>query len=395
MSDYIQSLNCKSLPKTRDQKAKLIFENDGVIKFDEYTYLVQSQSNPNKKYQVTCLDDYSCNCKDFQSRLQGKGRYCKHIKAVLLLENKPRPKTLTPIETIVDVPNLQTCPHCNSTNLIKRGMRNTKLGYKQRFGCKDCNKRFVASPIKYIKGSAKSVCLAMDCYFKGLSYRDISDQFKQFWGLDLHPETIRRWVLKFTKVINEYTKTLTPKTSGVWNADETLVLTKRGKSKKNPNTNFDYVWNVMDNETKFLLASISSGRSRKSKDAQRVFEEAWKQNKEKPKQIIVDCYPGYQSGCRKAFRNWGNERKVKFTSIKGKRNQVNNNAIESHHSQQKEFYKVRRGITKTQDYADGFKTFHNFVRKNVKDNKTPAEKCGIKIEGNRWNTLLLNAMANG
>jgi hypothetical protein len=52
--------------------------------------------------------------------------------------------------------------------------------------------------------------------------------------------------------MEKYSKTLTPKTSGVWNADETLVLTKRGKDNKNPNLEFDYVWNVMDNKTKFL-----------------------------------------------------------------------------------------------------------------------------------------------
>ena len=64
-----------------------------------------------------------------------------------------------------------------------------------------------------------------------------------------------------------------------------------------------------------------------------------------PNQIIVDGYKGYQDGCRKTFRNWGNERKVKFTSIKGQRKKINNNAIESHHSHQKEFHKVRRSVT--------------------------------------------------
>jgi len=111
-----------------------------------------------------------------------------------------------------------------------------------------------------------------------------------------------------------------------------------------------------------------------------------------PNQIIVDGYAGYQDGCRKTFRNWGNERKVKFTSIKGQRKVVNNNAIESHHSHQKEFHKVRRGVTKVQDYQDGFKIFHNFVRKNAKQGLTPADKCGIGVEGNRWNTLLLNSI---
>jgi len=76
----------------------------------------------------------------------------------------------------------------------------------------------------------------------------------------------------------------------------------------------------------------------------------------------------------------------------GKRKEVNNNAIESHHTQQKEFHKVRKGVTKTQTYQDGFKVFHNFVRKGVKDKLTPAQRCGIEIVGNKWHNLLLNSI---
>jgi hypothetical protein len=205
--------------------------------------------------------------------------------------------------------------------------------------------------------------------------------------------------LKFSSIIEKYSKTIKPQIKGVWNADETLVLTKRGIDRKNPNNKnkeFDYVWNVIDNKSKFLLASECSGRSRSSKDAQHVFTEALNQNGKVPFQIIVDGYAGYQDGCRKTFRNWGAERKVKFTSIKGHRKEINNNAIESHHTQQKEFHKIRRGVTRVQEYQDGFKVFHNFVRKNVKDKTTPAEKCGLHINNpNKWSGLLLNSLENG
>ena len=236
------------------------------------------------------------------------------------------------------------------------------------------------------------VCLAMDCYYKGLSYRDISDQFKQFYNLKISHVTIRNWVLKFSKVIENHSKTIQPNIKGNWNADETLILTKRGKNKQH--TNFDYVWNVMDNKSKSLLASINSGRSRKSKDAQNVFTEALKQNGKIPFKIITDRYAGYQDGVRKTFRNWGNERKVKHVSIMGKRAIVNNNAIEGHHSHQKEFHKVRRGVTEIQTYQDGFKVFHNFIRKNARQGLTPADKCGVGVNGNRWNTMLINSLNN-
>lgn len=395
MKQTIQYL--KNFSEWRNERARAILEKGEPQALDEFTYLVPSQ-NSDKKYRVTHIDAYSCECEDFKRRCQGKNLYCKHIKAILLFEKLKHAYEVeeTPIkkevELLIEKPLENQCPYCMSDRLIRRGVRLTHAGEKQRFSCKSCKKRFVLSPIPKIKGNAKIVCLAMDCYYKGLSYRDISDQFKQFYNLDLHHETIRRWILNFGSLIEKYSETIQPKIKGIWNADETLILTKRGKDKENPNKEFDYVWNVMDNETKFLLASECSGRSRSSRDAQHVFTEAWKQNGKMPNQIIVDGYKGYEDGCRKTFRNWGNERKVKFTSIKGKRKEVNNNAIESHHSHQKEFHKIRRGVTNVQTYQDGFKVFHNFVRKGVNDKKTPAERCGIEVKGNRWETMLLQSI---
>jgi putative transposase len=41
----------------------------------------------------------------------------------------------------------------------------------------------------------------------------------------------------------------------------------------------------------------------------------------------------------------------------------------------------------------GYEIYHNYMRGHeALDGKTPAEKCGIKIEGkNKWKTLIQNA----
>lgn len=391
----------KQQSENREQRARAILENGEPQVLDEFTYLVPSQFDSNKRYRVSHVDSYSCECEDYQRRCKNSGLYCKHIKAILLFEKLKNAYEVeeTPIkrevELIVETQKIDNCPYCTSDKLIKRGVRLTKLGEKQRYSCLACKKRFVLSAIPKIKGNAKLVCLAMDCFYKGLSYRDIADQFKQFYGLDLHHETIRRWILRSSETMEKYTQKIQPQIKGVWNADETMVLTKRGIDRKNKGKEFDYVWNVMDNKTKFLLASINSGRSRSSKDAENVFREALEQNGKIPFQIICDKNPSYQQGCRKVFRNWGSERKVKFTSIVGYRKEVNNNAIESRHSHQKEFHKVRRGIKEVQTYQNGFKVFHNFVRKSAREGLTPAEKWGIEINKiNKWENLLLNSLEN-
>lgn len=385
-------INAKQQSEAREERAKSILQIGSPETLDEFTYLVPSQFDSTKKYRVTHLDSYSCECEDFKRRCIGTGLYCKHIKAIILFQKVKGAYGVEDvikqeIDMIIDTPESDCCPSCNSKNLIKRGIRKTELEEKQRYSCKDCKKRFVLSPIKNIKGNAKFVCLAMDCYYKGLSYRDISDQFKQFYGLDLHHETIRRWVLNFSKLIEKYSKTLKPKTSGTWNADETMTLTKKG------HFDYEYVWNVMDNQTKFLLASVNSGKGRSVGDATKVMKEALKQNKELPSLVITDKLASYSGGITNGLHGRGRRNKsLKHISILGKRREINNNAIENLNGQQKEFHKIRRGVNEVQNYADGFKVFHNFVRKGVKDNLTPAERCGIGIKGNRWEVMLVKAL---
>ena len=381
----------------RSKRAEAILRKGEPQLLDEFTYLVPSQFDSNKKYKVTHIDSYSCECQDFERRCKGKELYCKHIKAILLfeklkvsyeLEQNPIKREL---DLMIEKPLDDCCPYCSSKNITKFGVRKTQLGNKQRYNCQECKKKFVLSPIPKIKGNAKLVCLAMDCFYRGLSYRDISAQFRDFYGLSLSHITIRNWVLKFSETLEKYAKTLQPKNVGnIWNADETMVRTKKGNRKKG--ADYEYQWNVMDKQTKFLLASHLTGHKRGSKEAQEVMTEAYRQNGKVPYQIITDKLPSYQDGIRKTFRNWGNERKVKHTSILGRRRIINNNAIENHHTHQKEFQKVRRGINETQTYADGFKIFHNFVRKGVKDKLTPAERCGIEVQGNKWETMLLNSI---
>ena len=59
--------------------------------------------------------------------------------------------------------------------------------------------------------------------------------------------------------------------------------------------------------------------------------------------------------------------------------------------------KVVRGIKKDDSVLiGGYQMFHNYLRPHMGLNgKTPAEACGVKIEGdNKWITLIQNAEKN-
>lgn len=60
--------------------------------------------------------------------------------------------------------------------------------------------------------------------------------------------------------------------------------------------------------------------------------------------------------------------------------------------------KVMRGIKKPDSVMfDGYQMYHNYLRPHMGlEGKTPAEKCGIKINGeNKWITLIQNARNQG
>ena len=73
---------------------------------------------------------------------------------------------------------------------------------------------------------------------------------------------------------------------------------------------------------------------------------------------------------------------------------MNNNKMERMNGEFRDREKVIRGIKKTDSVMfDGYQLFHNYLRSHMAlDGKTPAEKCGIRIEGdNKWLTLIQNA----
>jgi hypothetical protein len=55
--------------------------------------------------------------------------------------------------------------------------------------------------------------------------------------------------------------------------------------------------------------------------------------------------------------------------------------------------KTMHGLKKSTSILQGYQIYHNYVRPHeALGNKTPAEVCGIKVEGkNKWLTLIQNA----
>src|SRR3989338_2028055 len=387
LNNYISIMvlhNTNQENKAREIRGlSILAKGDEPSIIDKETFIIPSQSG-NGSYKVIHKEEWVCECLDFKNR----HLECKHIKAIMFFlkfRNKIEIDDLGIDKELKE----EKCPCCDSANIVKNGIRKTKIQEKQRYRCEDCKKRFVLEPIKYVKGNSKLICLCMDLYFKGLSLRDISDTLYQFYGVKIHFDTIRRWIQKFTKIMNDYADKFRPKTSGKLQVDEQKVKSK-GK--------WVWSWNALDEETRFLLANnITKGRS--IKDAREIFRKVKENLNEKPTQIKTDGLWSYERAIKKEFvTHKGGRKTLEHIRNVGISEEKNNNRIERYHGQFREFDKVKRGFKSnltTSEWNQGFRLYHNFIKPHMSLNSTtPSQVANIdlKLGRNRWLGLLEKAL---
>jgi len=115
----------------------------------------------------------------------------------------------------------------------------------------------------------------------------------------------------------------------------------------------------------------------------------------KPRTFITDGLQVYHDAY---LREWlsiedGWSEHVHKIMFEGRDNH-NNNKMERFNGEVRDREKVMRGLkTKETPILAGYQIFHNYIRPHESlDGKTPAEACGIKVEGkNKWLTLIQNA----
>jgi transposase-like protein len=280
----------------------------------------------------------------------------------------------------------EVCALCRSAELVKDGLRKNRSGVIQRFLCKSCGHRFVMNyGFQKMKNNAKIITLVMDLYFKGISYRKIVDHLKQFYGLKISHVALIKWVQKYVHLMKTYVDSFTPQASGIWHTDEMTVNLKENKQ-------MDWLWNLMDNDTRFLLASQLS-QKREIEDAREVFAEAKALAKVQPTFVVTDGLRAYQDAFNKEFFSLRSPRTI-HVRLAGLRKETNNNIIERLHGTVRERTKVMRGLDSedsAQTIIDGNRIYYNFIRPHMALNGlTPAEVANINLElgQNRWESLI-------
>jgi putative transposase len=342
------------------------------------SFAIPSQTS-DKTYEVRILGDkFVCTCPDFEYRQIDA---CKHIDAVKLwialktqLQNEPKPK--------VFAEDAIPCTQCGSIRVIRYGF---DCG-KQTYYCKDCKHKFrQPSVIRKSKYTPELITLTLDLYFSGLSLRKIARSVNDHFGVEVNFSTIYDWIQKYIPLISDYVNALTPQLSETWHADELFVRMK-GSPHQGRYKGLAFLWNVMDKETRFLLASKVS-ENRDANGAITAFQEAVKNaNGNLPSAVNTDSHRSYRESVSKAFPNVEHIAKCGINKP-----HTNNNKIERLNGTLRERVKVQRGWkSKKSQIAEGQRIHYNFVKPHqALDGKTPAQNTGLDIRG--WRDLLQNS----
>jgi transposase-like protein len=362
----------------REQRGMRIAQQANQVKrMNENEYAVLSQSNHGVYEVLKTSVGWMCSCPDHIYR----GVKCKHIFAV---EFSSQIRQEVQIRRIELETNVQVCRFCGSNQIVHAGMRHNKNGDLQKYLCRSCGHYFTINlGFEKMHATPQVITSAMQLYFTGESLRNVQ-KFLKLQGVKVSHVAILKWIRKYVKLMNEYLEKIKPNVSDTWRADELYVKIK-GDMK--------YLFAIMDDETRFWIAQEIAD-SKYTHDARTLFQAGVKVAGKKPMTLITDGLPAYHDAYKKEFWTMKKETRtehIAHITLKGDRN---NNKMERMNGEVRDREKTMRGLkTKETPILSGYQLYHNYFRPHEALNgKTPAEACGINIEGqNKWITIIQNA----
>jgi len=364
----------------REERARKLLENPHthILRINDDHYQMKSLAT-NRIYDIILTESgWSCNCPDHVYRKVT----CKHALAIqfsIELRNEVRERNKVVIEEI----GLDKCPQCLSIQIVKHGIRHNKNYDLQRYSCMDCKKRFSFNlGFERKKVSPQIITSSLQLYFTGESLRNVQ-KFIRLQGVNVTHQTVFNWIKKYTKLMESYVEKIVPQVGDTWRADEVYTKVK-GDMK--------YLFALMDDETRFWIAKEVAD-SKFKHDARNLLRMGKEATQKKPRVFITDGLPAYHDAFQKEYGGIkkGSAIHIRHIAIHGDRN---NNKMERLNGEFRDREKVVRGLKKTDSpLISGYQLYHNYVRPYMAlEGKTPAEKCGVQINGkDKWKTLIQNA----
>ena len=262
------------------------------------------------------------------------------------------------------------CPKCAGDRVVKDGKQNGQ----QRYRCRNCQKKFRANgKAEGRRMDAELMGAAIQDYYDGKSYKKIAEGLEKEYDIpEPSKATIYEWVRDYTDEAVAGMKDRKVPTGGSWVADEMVVDVGGRKA---------YNWNVMDEETRYILASYLSYR-RDGHAARAMIRKATDAADKPPKTIKTDKWRAYLKPIKDILPE------AEHIQSEGLSAEINNNLSERLQGTFRDRTKTLRGlesIESGQRYLDGWVLNYNLFRKHESlGNKTPAETAGIAAPYHEW-----------
>ena len=273
--------------------------------------------------------------------------------------------------------------------VVRDGFKNGK----QRYECNGCGNHFLAEGQPLGKWfTAQQIGDAVDSYYSGMSYKQVAEGLEDTYDLpEPAKSTIFAWVKGYTRLAQRFMhgevgedgteatatgKRIKANVGDDWVADEMMVRVG-GKRM--------WVWNVMDKDTRYILAARLGARSLKNAIA--LFTEAQRNAAKEPKTITTDGLPSYPDGIKTVFHH------TEHIVADGIYEEVNNNLSERLQGSFRQRTKTQRGLQRRltgQEYIDGWVLDYNFMKDHeAHEGGSPAEAAGVakQVPWENWEDI--------
>ena len=301
------------------------------------------------------------------------------------------------VETIKTI-----CPHCKSEEIVKRGFFLSEAhGKQQRYFCKSCGKKFIPQNAFYrMRNSPQKITCALDLFYNGVSTRKVQQHFKMFYPHNASYKSIYKWVVKYAKIMHQFTDKLKLNVGYEVQFDE-VEYQRRISPRQKRGTQTNYFVDSIDTTTRFMVASEYC-RSRTSREIKAVIKKAKDKTGEQIKVCTTDGYNAYIEAVKKVFGYSLKQGKYKVehnqvTQLKG---EGFNHPIERLHNSLRARTKIFRGFHGSIESANailkGFEVYYNFIRVHQGINKCPYELAtDLKLNSeNKWLEIIELANTN-
>ena len=263
------------------------------------------------------------------------------------------------------------CPHCDGDHVVKMG----KQSGQQRYLCRGCKRAFRANgKAQGHRMDAEMIGSAIRDVYSGKSFKQTAEGLHDEYNLANEPSkaTIYEWVRDYTDKATSQMKGRKATTGKEWVGDE-LMVDVGGKKM--------WLWNVMDSETRYILASHLTPR-RDANAARVVLRKAALAAEKPPETIMTDKLKSYIPAVKDVLPE------TRHMQSEGMTADLNNNLSERLQGTFRDRIKTLRGLDsqKTgQRYLDGWVLQYNLFRGHeALRNQTPGGRAKVNPPFKEW-----------